>query len=136
MRPSSRRLARALAERLAGIVPPPLHVRAGGDIVHVEADGRALGGSAAACIVEADDDRTDGERLECAIRAVLDGVQDCVAERLARPWPADAGDTPAGAMALPGARAEGGGARLWYGSGEDDAVVALRPIAPEEWMEA
>jgi hypothetical protein len=124
MEPSSLRFAQALAERIGEILPPPLTIRADGGNLVVSADGVSQGGSGAAEIVENDDDRTPAERVECAARAVLDGVQDAVSEYLTLPWPADAD----GRMATAGVRTDAERLHLWFGSTESAAVVTLRPI--------
>lgn len=128
---SSHRLARALAERIAEILPPPLTVRVSGSRIDVHADGVCQGGSAAVVIVEADDDRTPTERLETAGRAVLSGIQDCVSEYLTLPWPIDA----EGRMAMPGARVDAERVHLWFGGSEAAAVITLRPIGLDELVE-
>jgi hypothetical protein len=124
MQASSVKFAKALAERIAEILPPSLTIRADGAELDVYADGVSQGGSSAAYIVEDDDDRTLSERLETAARAVLDGVGDAVAEYLTLPWPADA----EGGMAMPGARVDAERVHLWFGASEDAAAVTLRPI--------
>jgi hypothetical protein len=131
MRASSRKFARAVAERTGEILPPPLVIRVSGACLDVYADGVSKGGSAAAVIVEADDGGTLSERLESAARAVLGGIQDGVAEYLALPWPLDAD----GQMAMPGARADAERLHLWFGGGEAAAAVTLRPIELRELVD-
>lgn len=131
MRSSSLKFAQVLAERIGEILPPPLTIRADGGNLVVSADGITLGGSGAAMIVENDDDRTPAERVECAGRAVLDGVQDDVSEYLTLPWPADAG----GRMAMAAARVDAERVHLWFGSSEAAAVITLRPIDLREFIE-
>ena len=118
------RFAQALAERIGEILPPPLTIRADGGNLVVSADGISQGGSGAAMVVENDDDRTVTERVECAARAVLDGIQDDVSEYLTLPWPVDAERR----MAMPGVRAHAERLYLWFGSSESAAVITLRPI--------
>lgn len=124
MQPSSLKFAQALAERVGEILPPPLTIRADGGNLVVSADGVSQGGSGAAMIVEDDDDRTVAERVECAARAVLDGIQDDVSEYLTLPWPADAD----GRMATAGVRVDEARVHLWFGSTESAAVITLSPI--------
>ncbi|HEU4881273.1 MAG TPA: hypothetical protein VFT45_03480 [Longimicrobium sp.] len=131
MRASSLRFARALAERIGEVLPPPLTIRVDDENLVVSADGIVQGGSAAAVIVEEDDDRTVAERLETAGRAVLSGVQDCVSEYLALPWPGDAD----GGMAIPGVRVDAERVHLWFGGSESAPVVSLRPIDLDELIE-
>jgi hypothetical protein len=131
MKASSRQFALALAERIGEILPSPLTIRADGSSVDLYADGSNQGGSGAAVIVEADDDRTLRERLETAGRAVLSGIQDGVSEYLTVPWPADAD----GQMAIPDVRADAERVYLWFGSGEAAAIVTLRPIDLDELIE-
>lgn len=116
---SSRSLAAALASRLDSVVPPGLTVRADGDRVSVYDGAKILGGSAAAVLVGDQDGRSVEDRIETASRAVLDGVQDVVAEWLTEPWP----------QGLPavGGRAAGGRLHLWYGD-EGSPALSLAPI--------
>jgi hypothetical protein len=133
-RASSRRLAAALAERIGEVLPPPLVVRVEGpglNQVNLYADGMNQGGSAAAKIVEEDDGHTLAEAVETVVAAVLNGVQDAVAEYLALPWPTDA----AGELAWPGARTDGERVHLWFGGSEAAAVLTLRPIAFAEFAQ-
>jgi hypothetical protein len=131
MRVSSLRFALALAERIGEILPPPLTIRAEGSSVDLYADGINQGGSAAAVIVEADDDRTLRERLETAGRAVLSGVQDCVSEYLTLPWPIGVD----GRMAIPDVRADEERLYLWFGGSEAGATVTLRPMELDALIE-
>lgn len=119
---SSRKLAAAIAARLAQVVPPPLDVRAKGGRVTISIAGKSLGGSAAAAIVEDEDGRTSEERIVTAIRAILDGVQDAVTRELREPWPNKGGTT-----ALPNARSDGRRVHLWFGD-EQSPSLGLPPI--------
>jgi hypothetical protein len=130
MRVSSRKFARALAEGIGEILPPPLIVRADGYCLDVFADGVLQGGSAAAVIVE-EDDRTLRERLETAGRAVLSAIQDCVSEYLTLQWPVGAD----GQMAIPDVRVDAERVHIWFGSSEAAAVVTLRPIGLYELIQ-
>jgi hypothetical protein len=132
MQPSSLRFARALAERIGEILPPPLAIRADGGNLVISADDIIHGGSAAASIVEDDDDRTVAERVECAGRAVLDGVQDAVSEYLTLPWPVDVD----GGMATAGVRVDAERVHLWFGGSESTAIVTLRLIELGELAES
>jgi hypothetical protein len=131
MKASSRTFARALAERIGEILPPPLTIHADGRNLVVSVDGIDQGGSAASMIVEVDDGRTLAERVETAGRAVLSGIQDGVSEYLTLPWPVDAD----GRMAMPGVRADEERVYLWFGSSEADAVVTLRPIGLDQLIQ-
>ena len=127
----SHRLAAAMASRLASVIPRPLTVRANGEAVNVyteAAPSKALGGSAAAAIVEDDDGRTLDEKIETAVLAILSGVQDSVAEELREPWPRVAEH----GMALPNTRRQGGQVYSWFGDDEAAATIALRPLAIAE----
>ena len=94
-----------------------------GYVLAVYAQGRDQGGSAAASIVADHDDRTDAERVETAIRAILSGVRDSVSEYLTAQWPA----VSDGGMALPECRAVGEWFHLWYGD-ESAPVIVLPPV--------
>ena len=127
MAASSRKLAALMASRLARVVPPPFAIGATDSGVGVYIGREALtllGGSNAASIVEDDDDRTAGERIESAVAAIMDGVQDCVAEELREPWPSLDRVT----MALPNTRRDEKRICMWFGEDERAPVVALSPI--------
>ncbi len=109
MRASSHKLAVALAARLNDIVPVPFRVQAKGGDVHVDAPDVCVGGSSAPTIVEDDDDRTVGEKIETALRAVLSSVQDDISEFLTEPRPSADGC----GMAMPGARSDEQWIHLW-----------------------
>lgn len=131
IRASSHRLASALATRLAPIVPDTMQVRSEGSKVVIFVGQREAGGSAAAVLVDDDDDRDLSERAETAVRAVLNGVQDCVIEELKESWP----PAPSGAeLLLPGARAVGDSVLGWYGD-EDTPTVRLDAIPLAELTE-
>ncbi|MGH8568542.1 MAG: hypothetical protein ACREXU_11120, partial [Gammaproteobacteria bacterium] len=55
----------------------------------VYAGAELIGASDAASIVDEDDDRPFGSRLETAVRAVLSGVQDSAMRYLRAEWPTD-----------------------------------------------
>lgn len=131
MRASSRKLAAALAARLADVLPPPYSVRSSGAEVDVYVGSEHVGGSPAASILEDEDGDAVGERAERAAWAVLSGIQDAVAVHGAVGWPLEAGHQ----MALPGVRSDSGRLYLWFGSSESDPVVALRAIESSEWVE-
>ncbi|QXJ23084.1 hypothetical protein AGRA3207_004199 [Actinomadura graeca] len=124
---SSHKLAALLAERLAGVLPRPLTVRAEGHRLLITAGGSPQCGSAAAIIVEDPGDDLDA-RIETAATAVLSDVQDCVAHILTEPWPPA---QPYGMLPPPGARATASTVRLWYGD-EENPCVTLPPIDKTE----
>lgn len=121
----------ALAERVREILPEPLTARAISGRVSVYAGAELIGASDAASIVDEDDDRPFGSRLETAVRAVLSGVQDSAMRYLRAEWPTD----DAGGLALPGARVEGGQVSLWYGASEENFVIKLRPVQVHDLTE-
>jgi hypothetical protein len=124
MHASSHRFALAFAGSIGEVLPLPLSIRAAGNRLDLYANGELIGGSAAAVIVEAMDDRSPDERLVSAALAVLGGIQDCVSYHLMEQWPADG----AGQMAVPGARTDAHRVYLWYGSSEAAAVLTLTPV--------
>jgi len=124
MRASSRRFARALAERLGEVVPAPLTVSAHGSDISLYAAAVLQGGSASARLLDEEDGRSLAERMQLAVRGVLDGIQDCVMEYLREEWPADR----SGRSGLAGVRIEANCVYPWYGESETDAVIRLRPI--------
>jgi hypothetical protein len=122
----SHRLASAVAARLAEVVPSSLSVRSDGLLVNVYRKAEPtipLGGSAAAQIISDDDGRSLPEKARVAVASILNGVQDCVAEELAEPWP-----QVSGKMAQPNARTDGERVYLWYGDVERFPVISLAPI--------
>jgi hypothetical protein len=130
MRASSRKLAALLATRLDEILPPSLSARAEGPRLSIFVGDEAQCGSAAAVLVEDDDDELDA-RLETAIRAVLSGVQDCVIRHQREPWPESGRQ---GALPMPGARVEQGLVQLWFGD-EHAPDVRLTPFERSQLME-
>lgn len=124
MHASSHKLAAALAGRLNEVVPVPCRVYAEGYDVGVDARDMPIGGSSASFIVDEDDDRTLGEKIETAVRAVLSGVQDCISEFLTEQWPSIDGR----GMAMPGARSDEERVYLWYGENEGAPVISMPPI--------
>ncbi|HEY8794338.1 MAG TPA: hypothetical protein VIM15_05275 [Gemmatimonadaceae bacterium] len=116
-------LANALAGRLCAVAPAGILVTADRGNVNVSSNGRSLHGSAASSIIDDDDDRTIEEKIETVVRAVLSGVQDCIAELLTEQWPAASDDV----MALPGARIENNRAHLWFGD-EKDPTLSFTPL--------
>ena len=131
MRSPAEALARALAERLDSVVPPPVRVRAEGAAVAVYVADAWWGSSLLADAFDEPENAGDGEpwpfveRVETTARAVLSSVQDTVAVALRAPWPA----LPDGGMALPDARADEGWVHFWYGPEEPAAVVSFEPLA-------
>lgn len=116
-------LAHALATRLVAVVPAGISVVADGPSVVVTS--RGLGVSVdLLSLVEQEGDKDENAQL--GARAVLDAVQDFVAEDLARPWPE--GGTP---LPTPATAVRGGMLRLWYGD-ERDPALELPPIPLRE----
>ncbi|HEX8394199.1 MAG TPA: hypothetical protein VF665_17785, partial [Longimicrobium sp.] len=73
--------------------------------------------------------RSFGDRLETAVLAMMDGVQDCVMRELRIQWPFEAD----GAFAEPGARAGHDRLHLWFGRSEHDPAIRMDPIAFTEF---
>jgi hypothetical protein len=105
----SSNLAVELAARLEAVVPANFSVRADGDQIGVYQGERLLGGSAAASIVDEEDERALSEKIAAASRAVLDAVQDCIIEELHEPWPRMVD----GSLALPGSETDGRRVYFW-----------------------
>ncbi|GAC1481752.1 MAG: hypothetical protein NVS1B4_26830 [Gemmatimonadaceae bacterium] len=123
----SGKVATAVASRLALVVPTSRGVRAEGDVVSVYSQRVptiTLCGSAAAIIAEDNDERPVDERIEVAVAAILNSVQDCVTRELGEPWPKQM----RGGMALPDTRRDGRRIHLWFGDDERTPVIALPPI--------
>jgi hypothetical protein len=112
-------LAHALATRLVAVVPTGISVVADGSSVVVASSGLGVSVDLRS-LIEQEGDEDSNAAL--GARAVLDAVQDFVAEDLARPWPE--GGTP---LPVPATAVEGGVLRLWYGD-ERDPALALPPI--------
>ena len=120
---NSDRLAATLVQRLLSVMPASLTVRADGVVVDVQDERGSIGGSAASTILDEDDGRSLGQKVETASWAVLSGVQDAVAEALQIEWPVLEG----GGMALPGVRLIGHQVHLWFGN-EPTPVLRLNAI--------
>jgi len=82
-------------------------------------DEREVGGSAAAAILDDEDDRDLAERARTVVQAVLNGTQDVVIEELKEGWP----PARTGADLL-----------SWYGD-ETTPVVRLNAIPLSELIE-
>jgi hypothetical protein len=131
MRPSSHKLAHALAARLSAVLPPPYSARAADAAVAVFAGEQLCGILGAPSFLDDADDEPAETRIESIADAVLSGVQDYVADDSTEPWPREAD----GEMAMPGARVDGAALHLWFGRDESAPAVALRPIQFSELVE-
>ncbi|HET7461632.1 MAG TPA: hypothetical protein VFJ82_10295 [Longimicrobium sp.] len=131
MRPSSEKLAHALAERLGDVLPPPYTLGAAGFWIYVYAAAEFIGNDVSAQIVEDEGDEPLGELVERVSRAVLSGLQDVVVTHRTTWWPVDG----EGGMAIPNTRADEYRLHLWFGGHEPGAVVTLRPIDLAELVE-
>src|SRR5689334_20787814 len=120
-RPSPRRFAAAMAQRLSQVVPSGLSVRSNGSSVDVYGRNSDRHASAAAEIIRAEDGRSLAELIDTAARAILGGAQDAVMEILAEQWPLD----PSGRVVYPDARVDGGQVLMWFG--QDQAPVIVIP---------
>lgn len=121
---SSRSLARALAERLRAVIPPPLTVRAEGEAVSLYAGQDLLVRSLSPAIVEDDDDRSPAQRTETAVWAVLEGIQDAAMDHLTEMWPRETD----GSLAMAGTRLTSDRVYCWYGASEEHPAVRFEPI--------
>jgi hypothetical protein len=116
-------LAHALATRLVAVVPAGISVVADGSAVDVASNAVSLSVDLRSLLEQ---EGNEDENAELGARAVLDAVQDFVAEQLARPWPE--GGTP---LPIAAAAVEGSLLRLWYGD-ERNPALELPPIALNE----
>lgn len=113
-----------MAARLNEVVPIPFRVYAEGNVVGIEARDVPIGGAGASFIVDEDDDRTFGEKVETTVWAVLSSIQDDISEFLTESWPSVDGC----GMAMPGARRDGAWVYLWYGEDEGAPVITMPAI--------
>lgn len=118
------KLAAALADRIGEVLPSPLLIRATGPDLDLYADDRHDVVLSTPRLVDDEDDRTFGEKVETAAASVLSSVQDVVSCCLVEQWPPDAD----GRMADANARVDKGRVHLWYGIDQAAAVITLRPI--------
>lgn len=131
MAASSHKVAAALAERLNAVVPRPLIVRAEGSSVNVYNGSRLEGGTPASEIVDDDDGRSFAERLHVVSSAVVNRVQDIVAEASAQQWPV----LRTGRMALPHTHTDGERVYIWFGE-RSDPVLEVPPISVSDLQRA
>jgi len=120
----SHKLAEFLVDRINERVPAPFVLRADNGRVHVHAGDELWFVSHGLSIVDEDDGRTLGQRLETAVRALLNSVQDVVMRHFHIQWPTDS----SGSLAVAGARMTGDFVDLWYGPSEERAVIRFRQI--------
>ena len=115
-------LAKALADRLAEVLPPGFSVTADGTSLWLSTpDG--LGTSAWTGGV--DQNAADLDLYAGVAWVILSGVQDGVTVALREPWPSLGGSVHQ--MALPGSRVVGDTLLCWYGM-EEAPVISLAPI--------
>jgi hypothetical protein len=114
--------AKALAERLAGVLPPGFSARSDGVGFYLDApDG--LGSMTSLAQLDAED--VEPQDFADAAWNVLSMVQDVVSETTTDPWPAAAGPGPD--LAEPSTSVHGSQVRLSFGA-EDQPVLGLPPI--------
>lgn len=126
------RLAAALSERLAPVVPAPFRVEAEGGWLTLYHGAGIDGSTPVGWVLDQEIDPADPDAAEWSFahraRLVADNalssVQDAVAEATAEQWPA----LPGGGMALPGTREDGASVYLWYGPDERAPVLWFLPI--------
>ena len=123
MRVSSHKLATLLAQRLNGILPAPFRVEVRGFLLDLYV-GEQWDTTSFALEQVGDETRDFAERLESAVHALLDPLQDSVSEFLHAPWPSVDGRE----MAMPGVRADSKAVHLWYGNDERAPVVGIPAI--------
>jgi len=131
MRPSSHKLATALATRLNAVMPAAFRLTPRDSYVELRIEG-AWDGAITTPEIAADDSREVGERLHTAASGVLNSVQDSVSEHLRAPWPSADGRT----MAMPAVRVSTIAIHLWYGESEAEPVLRLAEIALGEIADA
>jgi hypothetical protein len=123
VRPSSHRLAIALARRLNAVIPAGFRLTPRESYVELRIDGAWHGASCSPEIAD-DDARELEERLDTAVYGVLNSVQDSISEHLRTPWPSTDGRK----MAMPAVRVGPNSIHLWYGESEAEAVLRLPEI--------
>jgi hypothetical protein len=128
-RPSPRRFAAAMAERLDGVVPSGLTVHSQGPSIDIYARNTHRHASAAADIIT-EDGRSLAEQIDTAARSILGGAQDAVMEILMEQWPLG----PSGRVVYPDARVEGGRLLMWFGD-ERAPVIVLPPLNVSDVIE-
>jgi hypothetical protein len=124
MRPSSHKLAIALARRLNAVIPVGFRLTPQDSYLELRIDG-AWDGTLCSPEIADDDTRELEERLHTAVYGVLNSVQDSISEHLRTPWPSTDGRT----MAMPAVRVGANSIHLWYGESESEPVLGLAEIA-------
>ncbi|MGH2770178.1 MAG: hypothetical protein ACRDJF_06600 [Actinomycetota bacterium] len=120
------RLARALVDRLSGLVPSGVSVSSTAAVVTMGSATRSED-TEIERIVDQDGDLR--ENVEAAALLVLDDLQDLLSECLKAPWPPVAGAPSE--LVSPQVEWSGDRLRLWYGD-VDRPVLELCPIPVEE----
>jgi hypothetical protein len=126
MNVSSHNLAVDIAERLNDFAPDGLSIGSVGKAIEVYSGDRMIGGSPALGIIDENDDRSVTAKIETAVRAALDGIQDVIIEDIHRPWPGPPG--PGSELPMPDCRVSGDGLLVWFGD-EAAPVLAFPRIA-------
>ena len=119
---SSPKFAAELAERLTEVMPAGFTVAAEGVSVRLTHDGRIVGSTDMAELVEGTENFDDlPANAASAARAILSNVHDWISHATTEPWP--------GQLSLPDVDAvvTGHVLEMWWGE-RDDAVLTLRPL--------
>ena len=119
-----------MAARLNAVVPSGLLVRSDGPSIGLFTGTDIWGGSIAAEIIADDDGRSLAEKVETAVLAILEGIQDDIMESSKEQWPIGRN----GKVSLPGSRVDGERLFMWFGD-EADPVVAFPPLSLAEVLE-
>ena len=122
---SSHNLAAEISERLNDFVPGGLSIYSTDDAIEVYSGGRMIGGSPALDIIGENDDSNITERIETAVRATLDGIQDVIIEDIHGSWPGPPGS--GSELPMPDCRVAGDELLVWFGD-EATPALALPPI--------
>jgi hypothetical protein len=119
---SSREFAADLAVRLNDVVPAGFTVTSDGQTVVMHHNGQRLGSTNMAEIIAASENPDDVPgNMEAGSRAILNTVQDWIADESTEPWPGIS-DMPS-----PEAQVVGGRLVMWFGA-QDRPVLELRPL--------
>ena len=116
--------AKALAERLAEVLPDGFSITAAGSYLGLSCPD---GFDSSSWAGQVDDDPTDFALYPEAAWVVLSSVQDGISVTLREPWPCLASDQSR-ELALPGAKVVGDSLVMWYGT-EEAPAIRLRPIS-------
>ena len=127
---SPSRFAAAIAERLDGVVPAGLRVRAQGSRVNLYSGQAIRGGSENATLITEEDGRTVAELVETSAWTILNAVQTDLMELLREQWPVGEGSQ----AAEPDARVQEDRLLMWFGD-EEKPLIVLPPLRLSDLLE-